>query len=153
MLAGLSALGALASACAAPATLPTPETAPPPMAELLAGSPDADWRSIDPERTLYLELPAARVVIELAPAFAPAHVADIARLARGGFFDGAAVVRVQDNYVAGTARGRRESRGRAPAGYPGRVRPRGHRPSVHGAARSGHVCARGRLLGRLPGRA
>jgi peptidylprolyl isomerase len=96
------ALGALASACAAPAAAP-PAPEPPPslsMAELLAASPDADWRALDPERTLYLDLPSGRLIVELAPAFAPEHVADIARLARGGFFDGAAVMRVQDNYVA-----------------------------------------------------
>jgi peptidylprolyl isomerase len=40
------------------------------------------------------------VIIELAPEFAPNHVADIKRLARAGFFNGASVLRVQDNYVA-----------------------------------------------------
>ena len=39
-------------------------------------------------------------MIELAPAFAPRHTANIKALAREGFFDGLAVVRVQDNYVA-----------------------------------------------------
>jgi peptidylprolyl isomerase len=69
------------------------------MAELLAQSPASDWRPLDPERTLYMDLPAGRVIIELAPAYAPNHVADIEALARGGFFDGAAILRAQDNYV------------------------------------------------------
>jgi peptidylprolyl isomerase len=41
-----------------------------------------------------------RVVIQLAPAFAPVHVANIKALARGHYWDGATVYRVQDNYVA-----------------------------------------------------
>ncbi|HMD72702.1 MAG TPA: hypothetical protein VKG05_02450 [Steroidobacteraceae bacterium] len=37
----------------------------------LAASSPADWRPLDPENTLYLELASGRVVIELAPAYAP----------------------------------------------------------------------------------
>ena len=51
------------------------------------------------ERTLYMDLPAGRVVIELEPALAPHTVAAILRLARSGFYDGLAITRVQDNYV------------------------------------------------------
>jgi peptidylprolyl isomerase len=40
------------------------------------------------------------VIIELAPAFAPEHVANIRTLARQKYFDGLAIVRAQDNYVA-----------------------------------------------------
>jgi peptidylprolyl isomerase len=39
------------------------------------------------------------VVIELAPAFAPLHVANLRQLARGRYFDGLAIVRSQDNFV------------------------------------------------------
>jgi peptidylprolyl isomerase len=70
------------------------------MPEVLAASGPADWRPLDPENTLYLELPAGRVVIELAPAFAPLHVGNIKTLARAGYFDGLAVIREQDNYVS-----------------------------------------------------
>ncbi len=69
------------------------------MAELLAASQPSDWRPLDPENTLYLELASGRVVIELAPAFAPMHVANVKALAREHYYDGLAVVRVQDNYV------------------------------------------------------
>jgi len=48
---------------------------------------------------VYLELPAGRVVIELAPDFAPQHVANVKTLAREGYFDGLAIIRSQDNYV------------------------------------------------------
>jgi hypothetical protein len=50
----------------------------PTMAEVLSATHAAhteDWRQLDPENTLYLELSAGRVVIELAPAFATRHVA------------------------------------------------------------------------------
>ncbi|MBA3811874.1 MAG: peptidylprolyl isomerase [Caulobacteraceae bacterium] len=69
------------------------------MAQILDASPSEDWRTIDPENTLYLQLPGGRVIIELAPAFAPRHVANIRRLVRQGYFDGLPVVRVQDDYV------------------------------------------------------
>jgi peptidylprolyl isomerase len=69
------------------------------VADLLSESHPEDWRKPDPENTLYLQLPGGRVVIELAPRVAPLHVANIKALARAHYFDGLAVVRVQDNYV------------------------------------------------------
>jgi peptidylprolyl isomerase len=72
---------------------------PPTFAEVLAAATPSDWRPLDPENTLYLELPGGRVVIELAPAFAPQHVANVKALARESYFDGLAIVRSQDDYV------------------------------------------------------
>jgi peptidylprolyl isomerase len=72
----------------------------PSLGQILDRSPASDWRAIDPARTLYLDLPAGRVIIELAPDFAPNHVANIATLVREHYFDGVAVVREQENYVA-----------------------------------------------------
>jgi peptidylprolyl isomerase len=69
------------------------------MAEIVAAAKPEDWRALDPENTLYLELAGGRVVIELAPAFAPHHVANVKALAREHYFDGLAILRVQDNYV------------------------------------------------------
>jgi peptidylprolyl isomerase len=69
------------------------------MAEILAATKPSDWRKLDDENTLYLELPAGRVVIELAPSFAPNHVANVKALARERYFDGLAIVRSQENYV------------------------------------------------------
>lgn len=69
------------------------------MAEVLAASSPSDWRALDPENTVYLDLPAGRVVIELAPAFAPNHAANVRALAREGYFDGLAILRSQENYV------------------------------------------------------
>ena len=70
------------------------------MPEVLAAAGPADWRPLDPDNTLYVELPGGRVVIELAPAFAPLHVANIKTLARARYFNGLSIIRVQDNYVA-----------------------------------------------------
>ncbi len=67
--------------------------------QILDASPASDWRRLDPANTLYMELPAGRVVIELAPGFAPAHVANIKTMARGGFWDGTSIYRAQDNFV------------------------------------------------------
>jgi len=69
------------------------------VADLLAGSPAADWRVPNPDDTLYLELASGRVVIELATRVAPQHAANIKTLVRAHYFDGLAIIRVQDNYV------------------------------------------------------
>ncbi len=74
--------------------------APDPNAAVSEAPPEA-WRPIDPADLLVMELKeGGRVVIELAPDFAPVHVANIRALARGGWWNGAAIYRVQDNYVA-----------------------------------------------------
>jgi peptidylprolyl isomerase len=67
--------------------------------EIVAHSAPADWRPVDPENTLYVELASGRVVIELAPEFAPLHVKNLKALAREKYFDGMPIVRVQDDYV------------------------------------------------------
>ncbi len=77
-----------------------PDPAPPTMARVLEQSTASDWRSLDPDSTLYMELPGGRVVIELAPGFAPQHARNIKILVRAGYFDGLAIIRSQDNYVA-----------------------------------------------------
>jgi peptidylprolyl isomerase len=83
------ALGLAGDAAAKPVTVD----------DLLADSPAADWRVPDPEDTLYIDLERGRVVIELASHVAPQHVANIRALARAHYFDGLAIIRVQDNYV------------------------------------------------------
>jgi peptidylprolyl isomerase len=69
-------------------------------AQVMESATAADWRRPDPANTLYLELSSGRVIIELAPRFAPLHVANIRKLVAEKFFDGLTVVRVQDNFVA-----------------------------------------------------
>jgi peptidylprolyl isomerase len=97
----LGLLAALLAATAALHAAPARESERKPLtaAEVLGASTASDWRALDPQSTLYLELPAGRVVIELAPQFAPHHVANVLTLARGHYFDGLSVMRAQDNYV------------------------------------------------------
>ena len=61
--------------------------------------PEDAWRTPDPANLLYMELATGRVIIELAPAFAPEHVNNIRTLAREHFWDGTSIYRAQDNFV------------------------------------------------------
>lgn len=81
-------------------TTPTATSVKLSMADILKASQASDWRPLDPENTLYLELEKGRVVIELAPDFAPKNVANIKTLVKEGYFDGLAMIRSHDNYVA-----------------------------------------------------
>ena len=56
----------------------------------------------DLENTLYLDLAAGRVVIQLRPDLAPKHVARIKELARAGFYDGIIFHRVIPGFMAQT---------------------------------------------------
>lgn len=95
VLAAAGFLLALSSAPSLAAESPAALT----TAEVLEQAPPGDWRNPDPAHTLYLELPAGRVVIELASRFAPAHAVNIAALAHEHYWDGLAILRSQDNYV------------------------------------------------------
>ena len=101
----LSSAAALAAASGATPDATDAETSAPAkarsMQEILDASQPSDWRTLDPANTLYLDLERAggRVVIELAPAFAPAHVANIQTLAHEGYWDGLSINRSQDNFV------------------------------------------------------
>jgi peptidylprolyl isomerase len=69
--------------------------------DIVANSPSTAWRTIDPDDLMVMDLAGGgRVVIQLAPAFAPVHVANVKALARGNYWDGATIYRLQDNYVA-----------------------------------------------------
>jgi peptidylprolyl isomerase len=78
-----------------------PPAGPLTPADVVAAAPASAWRTIDPDDLLIMDLAGGgRVVVQLAPEFAPVHVANIRALARAGYWDGATVYRVQDNYVA-----------------------------------------------------
>ena len=97
----LAALALLAagSAGAAPAK-PEKELPPKPsLADVVKASKPADWRALDPENTLYMDLPTGRVVIELAPSFAPNTAANIRALVREKYFDDLFIIRSQDGFV------------------------------------------------------
>ena len=84
---------ALLIAAAPPAKPKTPS-------EIVSEAPVSAWRDVDPDNLLVMDLRnGAHVVIQLAPEFAPVHVANIRALAKGGWWSGSAIYRVQDNYV------------------------------------------------------
>ena len=76
--------------------------------DILDASPTSDWRTLDPADTLYMDLPKGRVVIELAPGFAPAHVANIKTMARGGFWDGTSIYRAGRQHRCARQRAQRQ---------------------------------------------
>lgn len=86
---------ALPCIAADPADAPKRKTAK----DIIDAAPEAAWRTPDPANLLYMELAGGRAIIELAPGFAPEHVANIRTMARGGFWDGLSIYRVQDNFV------------------------------------------------------
>lgn len=88
------ALGLVATQAIAAQDKPTPTTK-----QLLAAAKPAEWRTPAPDNLLYMQLPQGRVVIELVPEFTPLHAANIRTLVRQHYFDGLAIVRVQDNFV------------------------------------------------------
>jgi peptidylprolyl isomerase len=96
------ALLALAFAIALPPVAPAQDAGKPKFRrakEIVDAAPASAWRPLDPANTLYMGVAGGRVVIELAPAFAPEHVANIRALAKGRFWDGLSVYRSQDNFV------------------------------------------------------
>ncbi|HXP06459.1 MAG TPA: peptidylprolyl isomerase [Stellaceae bacterium] len=56
----------------------------------------------DKEDTIYLDVPAGRVVIEMRPDLAPDHCAHIKGLVRRGFYDGIVFHRVIEGFMAQT---------------------------------------------------
>ena len=91
----LAILAAVALTAAAPAKkLLTPT-------DVVNAAPASAWKAIPADDLMVMDLKSGgRVVIQLAPQFAPVHVANIKALARGNYWDGATIYRVQDNYVA-----------------------------------------------------
>lgn len=68
--------------------------------DIVNAAPKADWTAIPANDLLQVELMDGRkIIIQLAPTFAPVHVANIRALAKGGWWDGASIYRVQENYV------------------------------------------------------
>jgi peptidylprolyl isomerase len=104
----LSIAAILALTAAAPPKKLTPT-------DVVAAAPATAWTAIPAEDLLVMDLKdGGRVVLQLAPQFAPVHVANIRALARGGYWQGAGIYRVQDNYV--TQWGNNESEKPWPAG-------------------------------------
>jgi cyclophilin family peptidyl-prolyl cis-trans isomerase len=112
MVAGSAAVAAAtaadASAVAQAAALRSAGTPALGSGDVLNATTPADWREPDANDLVLMDIrpaggpesaPPQQVVMELAPRFAPEHAANIRALVRGGYFDGLAVLRVQDNFV------------------------------------------------------
>lgn len=107
----------------------TPSLTP---SEIVAHAPDTAWADVPPERVLVMTLAdGAQIAIELAPQFAPVHTGNIVHLARAHWWDGGAIIRVQDNYVVQWAP--RDEKAKPPAGFVA------HPPAEYDRARPGMV--------------
>src|SRR5689334_3268159 len=96
-VAAAAALVLLASSLTVPSALASPK--PRSGAEIVRDAPESAWRTPAPDNVMLMTLATGTVVIELAPRFAPRTVANIRTLVGQHYFDGLAILRVQDNYV------------------------------------------------------
>lgn len=62
-------------------------------------APDDAWRSLDQDNLLYIDTDYGRIVVELAPEFAPLHVAQVKALAKSEFYDFITFHRVIDGFM------------------------------------------------------
>ncbi|MGI9168658.1 MAG: peptidylprolyl isomerase [Caulobacteraceae bacterium] len=75
------------------------QAAPKPAPAPAAQPTEADWRTPDPQNVLVIDTSKGRIVVEMAPAAAPASVARVRELARAGLYDGRSFFRVIDNFM------------------------------------------------------
>ncbi|MBB3889757.1 peptidylprolyl isomerase [Phenylobacterium haematophilum] len=92
LTAAVLAMAAPAAAQAPAAKLPA--TAPAPSA--------ADWRTPNPDDLLVIDTNKGRIIVEMLPEAAPAHVQRLRELTRAGFYDGRSFFRVIDDFMAQT---------------------------------------------------
>lgn len=92
--AGALALAGPAVAQRAPAKPPAAPATPKPSA--------ADWRTPNPEDVLVIDTNKGRIVVELNPVAAPAHVVRVRELTREGLYNGRSFFRVIDEFMAQT---------------------------------------------------
>lgn len=87
----------LATLCVPAAMAADPPATP---AAVVAAAPAGAWRAIPAEELLVMTIEGGgHVVIQVAPTFAPRHVANMRVLAKAHWWDGTSINRVQDNYV------------------------------------------------------
>jgi peptidylprolyl isomerase len=94
----LSLSAALFALAAAPAV--AAKDPPPNPVQKIVDAGAGEWRAVDLENLLVVDLPAGPLYIELRPDFAPNHVAQIKTLVRQGFYDGLLFHRVIEGFVA-----------------------------------------------------
>lgn len=86
-------LALTAAALALAATTATAQTAAP---------VGADWRTPDPNNVIVVETNKGRIIAELDPVAAPAHVERVRALIKTGFYDGLTFFRVISDFMAQT---------------------------------------------------
>jgi peptidylprolyl isomerase len=69
-------------------------------AALPAAAIAEEWRDVDPDNLVVMDINYGRVLIELAPQFAPKHAERFRALVRAKFYDGKSFYRVIDGFVA-----------------------------------------------------
>ena len=101
-----------------------------------AGS-SADWRDVDPNNLVLIDTRHGEIAVELAPDFAPRHVARVRALIRAHFYDGQSFYRVIDGFVAqggmgeGTASTKAQTTGAVAKAWP-RLKAEFDAPVSHG---------------------
>jgi peptidylprolyl isomerase len=106
---------------------PAPVVDAPDPTKVVQESPAEAWRAVDPSNLLVIELKeGGRVVIELAPDFAPVHIANVRAFAKAGWWNNASIYRVQDNYVSQWGNG--DSKTELPGGVVRQPPHEYHRP-------------------------
>jgi len=115
LLSAAALLGACQPATRLNSSPPVGVTAGATPTSIVQASQPGEWVQIPADELMVIDLKSGkRVVVQLAPQFAPVHVANIQALAKSGYWTGAAIYRVQDNYVAQW--GNNESEKPLPAG-------------------------------------
>jgi cyclophilin family peptidyl-prolyl cis-trans isomerase len=71
-----------------------------PLPPSIRAQTEPGWVQLDPERTLYINVPDGRVVVELSQDFAPNHVEQMRLLAREGHYEGYTFMRVIEGFLA-----------------------------------------------------
>jgi peptidylprolyl isomerase len=90
------------AALIAAALLALPLAAQAQTAPLPAAGVPSDWRTPDPQNILVIDTNQGRILLEMAPLLAPAHVERVRLLARRGFYDGLKFFRVINDFMAQT---------------------------------------------------
>src|SRR6202012_310630 len=69
-------------------------------ADAPSGPPPQAWRDVSPDNLVLIDTRYGQAVVELAPEFAPNHVARMRKLLHAHFYDGKTFYRVIDGFVA-----------------------------------------------------
>lgn len=102
-LAGMSlvaAAGAMSAAAAQDAASASVDLPVASAEDIDAAADPANWRQVPAEDLLVLATTKGEILVEMAPEFAPKHVARIKELARQEFYDGLTFHRVIDGFMA-----------------------------------------------------